>query len=301
MNAILIRLFGIFVVLGTLCAFLLFAYMHPRIADNLTQTTISTIFIIVVMYAGSVCSLAFVLTEALRFYNKYVYYSECILLTAYSTLANFFGPGQSGIGVRAVYLKVKHGISFKHFLFTTCIYFCWLILISGTMLIAFTIPWWLAYAYLAIAASACALLIWLVAGPDKIGFVPLDCKPRLTRLVLTTGIGTALQIAFITAAYFAELCAVDSGVRLSQAISFTGAANFSLFVSITPGSIGIREAFLFLSQNIHGVSVETIAMASALDRAVYFIVLALLGLLVLFTHAGLRFGQSGEAKSQDNS
>lgn len=292
MKVILFRSFGVVVVLSTVCGFLWFAHMHPEIVGNLKQTTALTIVSIVVMYAGSIFSLTCILAATLRLYGKYLPCSDNVLLTAYSSLVNFFGPGQSGPSVRAVYLKVKHGIYIKHFLFATFIYIEWLALMSGGMLIAPKIPWCLTIAYIAIAAIAGALAIWYLAGPNATAFVPMECKPRLVRMVLTTGIGTALQIAFITAAYFVELCAVDASVTLSQAISFTGAANFSLFVSITPGSIGIREAFLFFSQNIHGVSVETIATASALDRAVYFIVLVLLGMLVLFTHAGQRFNKS---------
>jgi uncharacterized membrane protein YbhN (UPF0104 family) len=294
------RLFGATVVLSTVCAFLWFSHMHPEVVGNLKQTTALTIVAIVAMYAGSIFSLAFILAATVQLFGKNLPYSEYLLLTAYSSLANFFGPGQSGPGVRAVYLKVKHGIDFKHFLFATFVYFAWLVLISGAMLIASSVPWWLMIAFITATGAAGAFVIWRITVPNRTVFVPLECKPRLVRMVLTTGIGTALQIAFITAAYFAELYAVDSSVTLSQAISFTGAANFSLFVSITPGAIGIREAFLFFSQNIHGVSTETIASASALDRAVYFVVLGLLGLLVLLTHAGQRFRQLMKAKSQGN-
>lgn len=297
MKTILFRVFGAVVALSTVCVFFLFAYRHPEVIENLKQTTAKTILTIVVMYAGSIFSIVLILSASLRLYGKYLPYSEYILLTAYSSFANFFGPGQSGPGVRAVYLKIKHGLNFKYFLFSTLTYLAWLAFLSGAMLFAARLPWWLTSIFILVAAGACVLLIWFAAGQNKTEFVPEECKPRLIRMVLTTGIGAALQISFITAAYFVELCSVDSSVTLSQAISFTGAANFSLFVSITPGAIGIREILLFLFQDMHGVSVETIATASALDRAVYMVVLALLGLLILFTHASYRFRQPGEAKS----
>lgn len=300
MKVMLVRFLGILVVIGTAFAFFWFARTHPEIVSNLKQTTTLTLFMMVIMYFGSICSIAFILKVMLRLYGKHLSISEYFLLTAYSSLVNFFGLGQSGPGVRAVYLKVKHGIPINQFLFGTLIYFAWLILFSFAMLFAPMIPWWLTCVYTVIAAAACAFVIWLAAGPNKFSLVPRECKPRLVRMVLMTGIGTALQITFLTAAYFTELCAVDSSVTLGQAISFTGVANFSLFVSITPGAIGIREAFLFLSQKIHGVSAETIATVSALDRGVYFVVLALLGLLVLFTHAGQRFRHPDKVLSQDN-
>lgn len=300
MRFILIKLFGILVVIATSFAFFWFVRTHPEIAITLKRTPVIAIVVIVFMYVGSISCLAFILHAMLQLYGKSLSYSEYFLLTSYSSLSNFFGMGQSGLGVRAAYLKTKYDFPVSHFLFGTYIYFAWLILFSGTMLIASWVPWWQTYAYIAMTATFCALLIFLVARAKKALLVPLDCKPRLVRMILMTGIGTALQITCLTAAYFTELVAGDAKVTLNQAISFTGAANFSLFVSITPGAIGIREAFLFISQSIHGVSAETIATASALDRGVYFVVLALLGLLVLFTHAGQRFRQPGKAKSQDN-
>lgn len=296
MKIILSRIFGTTVVLTTVCAFFWVAHLHPEIAEKLKQTTALTIVVIVVMYAGSMFSLAFILSESLQLYGKYLSPSECILLTAYSSLTNFFGPGQSGPGVRAVYLKFKYGLQFKYFLFSTLIYMVWLVLISGLMLFAALLPWWLISLLILVSVAACVLLFWSIAVSNVAELVPRECKSRIVRMVLMTGIGTTLQIAFITAAYFAGLCAVDSSITPSQAIRFTGAANFSLFISITPAAIGIREGLLFIFRDMHGVSVQTIATASALDRAVYVVVLALLGLLVLVTHAGKRFRQPGETK-----
>jgi uncharacterized membrane protein YbhN (UPF0104 family) len=300
MRVVLIKIFRILVVIATALAFFWFTRSHPEIASNLKRTPISTIVVIVLMYTGSISCLAFVLHAMLQLYGESLSCSEYFLLTSYSSLINFFGVGQSGPGVRALYLKTKFDFPIRHFLFGTYIYFAWLILLSGVMLIAPSLPIWQTCVYIAITAAFYALLTLIVAGTKKMSFVPPHCKPRLFRMVLMTGIGTALQVGFVTSAYFVELCAVDSNVTIKQAISFTGAANFSLFVSITPGAIGIREAFLFFSQNIHGVSAEAIATACALDRAVYFLVLALLGLLVLSTHAGRRFRPPGKAKSQGN-
>ncbi len=300
MKVIAIRFLGILVVLVTAFAFLWFVHLHPEITLTLKKTPIFTIVVIVLMYAGSISCLAFLLHVMLQLHGKSLSSSEYLLLTSYSSLSNFFGLGQSGPGVRAAYLKAKHAFPIRHFLFGTYIYSAWLIVFSGTMLISAWFSWWQSCLYAAIIIAICALLDLFVTGAKKIPLALPNCKSRLVRMIFMTGVGTALQVGFVTTAYFVELHTVDSNITINQAISFTGAANFSLFVSITPGAIGIREAFLFMSQNIHGVSTETIATASALDRAVYFVVLALLGLLVLFTHAGQRFRQSGEVKSQGN-
>jgi uncharacterized membrane protein YbhN (UPF0104 family) len=252
------------------------------------------------MYAGSISALAYILKVSLRLYGKILPYSEIILLTGYSSIANFFGPGQSGPGVRAVYLKLRHGVSIKQFLFVTLIYFAWLILISSSMFSAATLPWWLTSMGVFGMTAACTIAMTHLVGMDKNSLVPPNAQPRLIRTVLLVGLGTAAQIAFITGVYFTELRAVEPGISLSQAISYTGAANFSLFVSITPGAIGIRETILLFSQKVHCIGAETITAASVLDRAVYFVVLMVLGLLVLATHASKTFHQATEEGSQSN-
>jgi uncharacterized membrane protein YbhN (UPF0104 family) len=68
-------------------------------------------------------------------------------------------------------------------------------------------------------------------------------------------------------------------------MSYAGAANFSLYVSITPDGVGIREAFLVFSQHIHHVSTKDIVSANVIDRAVYVVFLGLLFVVVLGMHA----------------
>ena len=63
-------------------------------------------------------------------------------------------------------------------------------------------------------------------------------------------------------------------------------ANFALFVSLTPGAIGIREAFLVFSQDLHHIPNDIIVAANVLDRAVYILFLGLLFIIVLLMHAG---------------
>jgi uncharacterized membrane protein YbhN (UPF0104 family) len=63
-----------------------------------------------------------------------------------------------------------------------------------------------------------------------------------------------------------------------------------MFVSITPGAIGFREAFLVFSRNLHHISNTTIVAANIIDRSVYLILLIILAILIIATHAGRRLG-----------
>lgn len=296
MKAKLKRYIAPIIIIATLLAFVWYVKAHPWVMTQLKATPFSTIMFIVLAYAASLSALAFILQVSLKLYDKILPYGENFLLTAYSSIMNFFGPGQSGPGVRAVYLKVKHGFSLKRFMFVTLIYFAWFAFISGLMAGAAVLPWWVTTFGVIGIAGASTLVIRHFVGKSKVSLIPVEAKSKLARIILLIGLGTAAQLFFIATAYFIELKSVDQTVSLGQAISYTGTANFALFVSITPGAIGIREAFLLFSQQVHGVSPETITAASILDRAVYFVVLGLLGILVVATHAGTKFKTNAVAK-----
>jgi uncharacterized membrane protein YbhN (UPF0104 family) len=85
-----------------------------------------------------------------------------------------------------------------------------------------------------------------------------------------------------------QLNAVDPGITASQVAVYTGAANLALFVSFTPGAIGFRESFLVFTQQLHHISNSTIVAANTIDRSVYVLMLLILGLVILATHARRR-------------
>jgi uncharacterized membrane protein YbhN (UPF0104 family) len=94
---------------------------------------------------------------------------------------------------------------------------------------------------------------------------------------------------FIGLRYYLALLASGAHVSLGQAVSYTGAANFALFVSVTPDGIGIREAFLLFAQRIHHVSTDAIVTANIIDRATFVVFLGVLFLVALGLHAKDRF------------
>jgi uncharacterized membrane protein YbhN (UPF0104 family) len=210
-------------------------------------------------------------------------WKENFILTSYSSIANFFGPLQSGPGVRAVYLKTKHQVRLRDYTLASLIALGLFAFFSALFLLVGTRPWWQTLAAL-IAVSAFSYgVIRLFVRRDK---NPQDSQFALRPRVLAVIIALAFLQAIITVGwYYVELKAVDPGIHISQAMSYAGAANFALFVSITPDAVGIREAFLVFSQHIHHVSTSDIAAANVIDRAAYMLFLGLLFLLILATHA----------------
>lgn len=276
------RILGPLIIIATITLFVWYLVEHPAVRQQLADTKASTIAILIGLYFGVQAALALVLSGSLLIYGKTLGREESFLLNAYSSLVNFFGPGQSGPGFRGVYLKVKHGVSIKQFIFATLIYYTFYAIFSGVVLLAFAKPWWYTIGMAVLISAGCYGVIRLFIA--KNGQQKTNPK-TLWRAVGIIGLATILQTFLMGIIYYVELHSLNNSITLGQAFAYSGAANFALFVALTPGAIGIREAFLFSTEKIHGVSQDLIVAANVLDRAVYIAFLGLLFLIVLSLHA----------------
>lgn len=215
--------------------------------------------------------------------GKRIKTKEMFLLTIYSSIANFFGPLQSGPGVRAAYLKTKYHVRLRDYTLASLIVLGMYAMWSILFLVVGNRPWWQTIGVLIV----CGGLAWLAIRWFRLRDTQSTTSQfRMSAKVLgAITILTLLQVCVIAAWYFVELRAVDHSIHVRQALAYTGAANFSLFVSITPDAIGIREAFLIFSQHLHHVPTKDIVDANVIDRAVYVVYLLLLFGLALSMHA----------------
>lgn len=274
---------GLAVVMATIAAFIWYVSKHPEILDQLAQTSIATITLIILFYTGILGVLVLVLYCSLQFYQKHMSWQENFLLNAYSSLINFFGPGQSGPGFRAAYLKLKHDVKIKQYIFVTLLYYAFYAFFSGVLLAAAAFEWWLTAGILLAIILVCFVVVKYYLRRNK----NLLSQPAraLIKPFAIIGAVTLLQVFLLWGIYFIELRSLDSSISLGQAATYTGAANFALFVALTPGAIGFREAFLVFSQNLHHIPNDIIVAANILDRAVYILFLGLLFIIVLALHA----------------
>lgn len=274
---------GSTIVAATIAAFVWYVSKHPEILEQLSQTAVSTILIIVALYGGILGVLTLVLYGSLLAYKKTIPWQENFLLNAYSSLVNFFGPGQSGLGVRAAYLKLKHGVKIKQYIFLTLIYYAFYAFFSGALLAAAAFAWWITCGILAGIIAVCWVVLKLYTKRNKNALG--ESHGSLIKPLIVIGAASLVQIILLWIVYFVELRSLDASITAGQAAIYTGAANFALFVALTPGAIGFREAFLVFSQNLHHISNDIIVAANILDRAVYILFLGILFVFVLALHA----------------
>jgi len=224
-----------------------------------------------------------VLAGTLLLYGHKVSRLDNFYINAYSSIINFFGPGQSGPAVRAAWLKMKHSISVKQYAFGTLLYYGFYSLWSGLAIVAGVLPGWLAIGVGLLGAGACAIAVKLLRQRRKALFAHTQGSGLRPYGILA---GAALgQLILQGTIYLLELHSVGNHVSLRHLMIYTGTANFALFVALTPGAIGFREAFLLFTQRLHHISNNTIVAANVVDRAVYVVFLGLLLLVVLAVRA----------------
>jgi uncharacterized membrane protein YbhN (UPF0104 family) len=271
------NLIAIGIILVTIFCFVYYLSKHPAILTQLKKTPPHLIFILLILYFGTVIAVGFTLLATLRLCNLQLKFKEVIMITVYSTVINFFGPLQSGPVFRAVYLKRKHNLKLKNYSLATLIYYGFYATFSGLFLLSGILKWW--------------LLILVLAGLGSVYIFRnsnLKIAVRIRQLNLRSlgllGLVTLIQVALLAVIYYVEVRSIDPRISLDQAIIYTGAANFSLFVALTPGAIGFREAFLVFSRRLHHISLATIVTANVIDRCVYIVMLLVLVVFIFGLH-----------------
>jgi len=261
--------------------FIVYIINNPSIIESIKMASLFSIFAIFIIYSIFLFANFLLIKVSTLPFIKNPDNTELFLVTIYSTLVNFFGPLQSGPGYRAIYFKSKHGIKIAQYAKITLLYYMFFMAFSVLMLFIGTV-----YIF---PLLLCAIIIGVILYKKGmfLGFnIGIVSKISLLAIV---------QLFLGVILFFSELYFIGAHPSLESSISYTGAANLSIIVGITPGAIGIREAFLVLSQSLHGISNSQIIAANILDRSVYFLFLIVLFLLSSGLHIKQRLGSKKSA------
>ena len=284
------------ILLLTIFVFARYLVLNPEVVRQLRQVNPLYIFLIMGLYLGIIFSLTIVNTISVRLCGKKIGKKESFNLTSTSSIANFFGPLQSGVGIRAVYFKTKLGIPIKQYGLASLYYYGMYAFLSG-MFLLFGNPSLRLPLFICLLGGLIATIFYIRYKTNQAHIK----NPHITiELLLKLFFTVLLQLSLITIIYFLQLQALGKSPDLSQVISYSGAANFSLFVAITPGAIGIREAFLVFSQNLHHINRDLVVAANILDRGIYVLFLGLLFIWLVSTHAQIKIKSRQTEKTQQN-
>lgn len=264
---------SLLIIATTVVIFVVYFYKHPHTFEILRNVSLATVAALLGLYAVFIGTLVWIQRATLQLCDINLGRKESILLMMYSAIVNFFGPLQSGPGFRAAYLKKKHNVNLKKYTLATLLYYIFYALYSGLLLVAFVLGWWVMVGI--IVAVALSPLVFRLHR-----FKTLD-----TRAIRSLALATLAQSAVQSMIYYIELHGLMHHMSYVQALIYTGAANFALFVSVTPGAIGFRESFLLLAGRLHHIPAGTIATASLIDRSAYVSLLIIMSLYIFGSHA----------------
>ncbi len=238
---------------------------HPDIIQNILEIGYLSSFLLLIFYSGVLLTNFGIMYATILLCRKKLSIKNSLLLTIYSSLVNFFGPLQSGPAVRAVYLKTKIKLRIRDYTYAMLFYYFAFAALNVSLLFINTLP------LLTLIGVILAIAMTII-GTNKFGLRPLK-KYVLYIFALTT-----IQILLMVVIYSIELNTINhsAGYSIMQTIVYTASANLSLFVSLTPGAIGFREAFLVMSGSLHNIPLNSIIASGVIDRAIYILFLVIL-------------------------
>jgi uncharacterized membrane protein YbhN (UPF0104 family) len=283
-----IRIFLSVLIVGlTIAEFVHFLAQHTYLLRQLGRTSPLLIIWLLLLYMAMLGALALIMHATLRICRIKMGAQDNLLLNMYSLFINFFVIGQAGPGLRAAYLKKYYGLLIRKYIFVTLVYYACYAIVSALLILAGSAaPWYYTIVAAVLFGAVSYFAISFYLRRKKLGKDGLNLTTStLSYLMLTTVIQAIIQVAI----YFLEVHNVNSHVSLKQIMAYTGVANFALFVGLTPGAIGIREAFLVFSERLHHISSANIISASIIDRSVYLLVLGILFVVTISLHAKRKF------------
>ncbi len=266
------------VVTATVGIFGLYIAHHPSTLRQIGQVAPSTFALLFVLYTIFLTTLVWIQRATLALCNIKLDRRESFLLIMYSSIINFFGPLQSGPAFRAAYLKRKYSISLRKYTQATLLYYGFYALFSGLFLLTYFIGVW---ALIGILVLIIGLTIMLRDGE----LLPARFKQLQLHHIGQLAVATLAQVATFALIFYVELNSFGQHIGRIASLVYTGAANFALFVSVTPGAIGFRESFVAFTQQLHHISSQLIVSASLLDRGVYVTFLGIQAVIVFGFHA----------------
>ncbi len=265
------RALGIAIIVITIGLLIWYVSVHPEILHSVLNTSPWVLLALLVLYSGMIGVNVLITYYTIKLCRKTLPLKNTLYLSAYSSVINFFGPLQSGPAVRAAYLKTKIGLRIRDYTYTMLFYYFAFAAINVALLLLTTIP------ILTVLGIVLGVAL-IVLGTRRFKFADRS------RYVLAIYIVAVIQVILTAIIYLIELHATGTAASFGQSLVYAGSANLSLFVALTPGAIGIREAFLLFTQSLHGIPATAIVSAGILDRAFYVVFLIAIFLVASAFH-----------------
>ncbi len=272
------------------------------------STPIKYLIVIAILYSVIFFLNGIFIKVILKSFKKKMSVFEAFYLSVISSLGNYFLPMRGGLVYKSVYLKKKFKFPFSHFIS----------FLYGNYIIVFLVNSFLALLALFVIQSKLGVIsipLYVFFGLLFVSMIVLsvvkfpverikesrykfinrvvniiknilngwniieDDKRLLFSLILITFAG----FTFSTLLFYVEFKALGIDTNFVSVILYTCLSGVSLLVSLTPGSLGIREGIFVITSDILGITNEQVMQLALLDRGVMLISLFFLsGLFLIF-------------------
>lgn len=288
--------------IGVLALFAWYLWKNSNDFKFLLSISPALIVSIAVLKLLNIANSGQFMKHVLAVYDKAIPTWESFYISLLSSMGNFFGPYLGGASIRAVYLKNKYNFTYTKFMaslsgyyFITFLIYSVLGLVAlGVIHVQGGVYSWLVYAALSVWLLSTILLGGirnLDVVVDKLGGrvgllrrilhrineivkgwrLVKDDKRLVRRLYIITAFGFLISLA----TSYLEFKAVGAKTVLAPLALYVALATFSMLLSITPSSIGVREAIFIFSSSLLGLTTEQILQIAIIDRGITFLVMAI--------------------------
>lgn len=237
----------------------------------------------------------------LKTFKKKISLIESFYVSVISSLGNYFLPMRGGAVIRSVYLKKNFEFPYEYFVSTLYGYYIIVFLVNAFVgLISLvvisikygvtSIPLYLFFGGLFVAMLVLSFVKFPVkkikGSKNKVLDKVLSVIKNILegwnmivenkRLLISLIVITLVALVAGIALFYFEFRALSIDASIMNVILYNCLSGVSLLVSITPGSLGIREGVFSITSDILGISNEQIMQLALLDRGVSVIVLVVL-------------------------
>ncbi|PKN02740.1 hypothetical protein CVU76_01750 [Candidatus Dojkabacteria bacterium HGW-Dojkabacteria-1] len=289
-----------------LILFGIYLYNNQQILSVLLQ--INPIYIALIM---GIFLLVFLLEGifikvTLNVFDKKIDLKEAYYLSTISRIGNYLLPMRAGAIFRATYLKNKYQFEYSKFLSTLYAYYILLFLINAFFALLSLISKYINtgntyplvtifFVFLFIITLGVILFrktinLKNIKGNKYIEKVltilnkfmnSWDMIVRKEKLFLSLIFITTGNILLNGIINYIEFIGLGIKATILDILLYTCLSGVSLLISITPGSLGLREAVFFVTSESIGITNEQVMQLAFLDRGIMFFLL--LGLLILIS------------------
>ncbi len=282
-----------------------YIYKNPEIIN--TVLSVSPLFIILIMllFLGLFFIEGIFIKATLKVFEKDIDLREAYYLSSISRIGNFLLPLRAGAVFRATYLKNKHNFDYTKFLSTLYTYYILLFLLNSVIaLLAILIKYlesgesYTLVTLFFIGIFLSMLFLILARKPIEIGSFTLpkivvkvqnllsqfitswDKIVRSKELFKTLFYLTMGNIFISAVIHYLEFISLGIETTVTDIVLYTCLSGVSLLISITPGSIGLREGVFVLTSESIGINQQQIMELALLDRGIMFVLLLLILLFI---------------------